>query len=106
MTASAGTTSFTGLALGANDLFTAVLNATSTIDPPSIAAAGQATAAVTVTGAALGDLVMVAAPYDLQAVGVHAYVSAADTVTILLKNGTAGAIDLGSGTWKIKVLKG
>lgn len=103
---SSGTTSFTGLALGATDLFTSVINVTSTIDPPSIAAAGQATANVTVPGAALGDFVMVAAPYDLQAVGVHGYVSAVDTVTVLLKNGTAGAVDLASGTWKIKVLKG
>lgn len=106
-----GPTIFSALGLKAKGklkqlLFSEVLNATATIDPPSIAASGQATAPVTVTGAALGDYVLVAAPYDLQGVGAHGYVSAANTVTVLLKNGTAAAVDLASGTWKIKVLKG
>lgn len=87
-------------------LITEVINATPNIDPPSIAAGAQATAAVTVNGAAFGDYVMVSAPYDLQGVGAHGYVSAANTVTVLLKNGTAAAVDLPAGTWKIKVLKG
>lgn len=95
-----------GLQVGGQTLTLAVLNATATIDPPSIATAGQALASVTVAGAALGDIVLPAAPYDLQGVGIHAYVSAANTVTLLLKNGTAAAVDLASGIWKFKVLKG
>ena len=80
-------------------------NGTDTIDPASIAASGTATADITVTGAALGDYVMVAAPYDLQGLVCTAYVSAADTVTIVLFNPTAGAVDLASGDWKVKVMR-
>lgn len=88
-----------------NGIFRKGLVATPTIDPASIAAGAQATTTVTVQGAKLGDFAMATAPYDLQAVGLHAYVSAANTVTILLKNGTAGAVDLASGVWTVKVFR-
>lgn len=105
------TTNFTAIGIKskgktAAKLVDGIINATPNIDPPSIAAGAQATAAVTVNGAVFGDYVMVSAPYDLQGVGAHGYVSAANTVTVLLKNGTAAAVDLPPGTWKIKVLKG
>lgn len=67
--------------------------------------AGETSAAITVTGAALGDFVMVAAPYDLQGITCNGYVSAANTVKIRLQNETGGPIDLASGTWKVKVIK-
>ncbi|WP_199614644.1 hypothetical protein [Paenibacillus alkalitolerans] len=86
-------------------LFTKVFNGTTTIDPASIAAGAQATAAITVTGAALGDYTLVAPPYDLQGIQMSHSVTAADTVTIVLRNGTAAAIDLASGSWKAKVLR-
>lgn len=105
--ASANTTSFTGLALGANDLFTAVLNATTTFDPASLTTyTGTTSSAITVTGAALGDFVLVSAPYTQAGVNIEGYVSAANAVTISVFNATAGTVDLASGTWKIKVLKG
>lgn len=104
---SSGTTSFTGLALGDNDLFTGVLNGTSVFDPASLATyTGTASSAITVTGAALGDFVIVTAPYDLTGIIASGTVSAANTVKITVFNATAGTIDLASGTWKIKVLKG
>jgi hypothetical protein len=74
-------------------------------NPPSIAAAGQTTTTVTVPGAALGDFALCSFSLDLQAVGLNGYVSAADTVTCLFKNGTAGAVDLASGTLRARVLK-
>lgn len=83
------------------------LTASFTYNPGNIASgAGEVSGAVTVTGAAFGDAVDVAAPYDLQGIQATGYVSAADTVRIKLSNDTGSAIDLASGSWKIKVRKG
>lgn len=87
-------------------LFTDVLNATSTIDPASLVDGAGATSTVTVTGAALGDYVLVAAPYDIQDLIVTGYVQAANTVEIRIQNESGATVDLASGTWKVKVLKG
>lgn len=67
--------------------------------------AGETSAAVTVTGAAFGDMVLVAAPYDLQGITCTGYVSAADTAQVRLQNETGGAIDLANGTWHVWVRK-
>lgn len=107
MAASTGTTNYTGLALNDKDLFTNVINATTTFDPASLATyTGSTSSGITVTGAAIGDFVLVSAPYDLAGVIASGYVSAANTVKITVFNATAGTVDLASGTWKIKVLKG
>lgn len=67
-------------------------------------AAGQAT--VTVTGAALGDIVLgVSASVDLAGLQVTGYVSAANTVTLRLRNDTGGAVDLASATYRVIVAK-
>lgn len=105
--ASSGTTSYTALALSGIDLFTGVLNGTSTVDPASLTTyTGTTSSAITVTGAAFGDFVLVAAPYTQAGVFIQGYVSAANTIVITVFNATAGTVDLTSGTWKIKVLKG
>jgi hypothetical protein len=65
--------------------------------------AGETSSGITVTGAAFGDFVDVAAPYDLQGINCTAYVSAADTVKIRAQNETGGPIDLASGTWRVRV---
>jgi len=85
-------------------LFSSVLNGTATLDPASLAAAATATATITVTGAAVGDFVIVSPGVSLAGLVMTAYVSAADTVTVVLYNPTAGAVDLASSTWKAKVL--
>lgn len=72
-----------------------------TWDPNSMGDGTVQTKSVTVTGAALGDFVLVSAPYDLQYITATAYVQAADTVYILLDNESGGAVDLGSGTWRV-----
>jgi len=105
-------TCFTAIDLDTGDgvqnvLFSGVLNATFTFDPASLVdAAGATSTGVTVTGAALGDFVLVAAPYDLQDITVTAYVSAANTVEVRVQNEGGATVDLASGTWKVKVLKG
>lgn len=81
-------------------------SASTTWNPGSLAdGAGETSAGITVTGVALGDFVLVSAPYDLQGITCNGYVSAADTVKIRLQNETTGTKDLASGTWNIRVFK-
>ncbi len=87
-------------------LTTPKLDATTTWNPAAITnASGVTSSAITVTGAAPGDFVMVAAPYDLQALDATAYVSAANTVKIRLNNLTGSTVTLASGTWRVRVVK-
>lgn len=81
------------------------LNYTATYDPPSIAAGSSATTNVGVSGAALGDFVEASFSLDLQGLTLTASVTAANQVTVVLSNNTAGAIDLGSGTLRVRVQK-
>jgi hypothetical protein len=74
-------------------------------NPPSIAVGGSTTTTATVTGAELGDFVEVSFSLDLQGLTMTGYVNAADTVTIVWANNTAGAVDLASGDIKIRVRK-
>jgi hypothetical protein len=79
---------------------------TATYDPASIAAgAAGAAQTMTVSGAALGDLVEASFSLDLQGIGINAWVSAANTVSYQFRNPTASPIDLGSGTVKCRVKK-
>lgn len=82
-----------------------VLTGSATWDPGSLVDGAGETKAITVTGAALGDFVLVAAPCDLVDMTVTGYVQAANTVEIRLQNESGGTVDLTSGTWKVKVLK-
>lgn len=82
-----------------------VLEASATFDPPNIAAAGTTTTTVTVTGAALGDIVEASFSLDSQGIMLSGYVSAADTVTTVFFNPTGGAIDLASGTLRVRSRK-
>jgi len=87
------------------DLFEVVALVKATVDPASLADGAGATTAVTVTGAALGDFVLVAAPYDLVDFTVTAYVQAANAVEIRVQNESGSVANLASGTWNILVLR-
>lgn len=77
-----------------------------TWDPSSLAdGSGETSSSITVSNAAFGDYVLVSAPYDLQGITCNGYVDAANSVKIRLQNETGGTIDLGSGSWKVRVLK-
>jgi len=82
------------------------LNGSATYNAPSVAAGGQTSTTVTVTGAVVGDLVT-AVSFGVSTAGLipTAQVTAANTVTIWLDNNTAGAIDLASTTVKVRVEK-
>jgi hypothetical protein len=74
------------------------LYASATWDAGSIATAAEAVTEVTVTGAALGDFVLVSMSIDVADLTLTAQVTAAGTVTVQLANVTGGAIDLASAT--------
>lgn len=76
-----------------------------TWDPASVASGAQTTTTVTVTGAAVGDLVAAGFSLDLQGMQLTGYVSAGNTVTVVLRNGTAVPLDLGSGTLRARCFK-
>lgn len=81
------------------------IDATFTHDPASLANLAGRTDTIAVAGAALGDYVQVAAPYDLQGLLLTAYVAAAGSVALRFDNNTGAAVDLASGTWKVRLTK-
>ena len=84
----------------------ALIQASDTWNPSSIASGESTTLAMaSVTGAALGDFVEASFSLDISGLTLTAYVSAANTVTVVLANNTAGAVDLASGTITVRVSK-
>lgn len=82
------------------------LEGNATVDFASIATGAiSAAQTITVTGAAIGDPVLISASTDLAGLLPVGYVSAADTVTFRLINLTGGAIDPGSRTYFARVQK-
>jgi hypothetical protein len=73
-------------------------------DAGSIADGDEAVQEITVTGAALGDFVLVSLSIDVADLVLTAAVTATNTVTVSLANNTGGAIDLASATAYVRVL--
>jgi hypothetical protein len=71
-----------------------VLTGIVSYDPPSLNDGDGVTTSVTVTGAALGNLVAISADDDLQGVLMTAWVSAADTVSVRFQNETGGPVNI------------
>jgi len=80
------------------------LQASETYDAGSIADGDEEVGEITVTGAALGDFVLVSHSLDVADLAITAAVTATDTVTYQLLNNTGGAIDLASGTVTVRVI--
>lgn len=76
-----------------------------TYDWPDLPTATQQTTTVTVTGAALGDYAEASMSVDLAGTALRAYVSAADTVTVVQRNDTGANVNLASGTLRVRVRK-
>lgn len=87
------------------NVFGEVIPFTATVDPASAGAGAEISGTITVTGAALGDFVLLSPGVDLQTLILSATVISADTVEWVLNNETAGAVDLASSTWKGAILK-
>lgn len=76
------------------------------IDFPSIATGASNTQTATVTGAAIGDYVAVlTCSITLSGLALSAAVTAVNTVSITAVNGTGGAVNLASATFKVAVNK-
>lgn len=75
-----------------------------TWNPGSIVDGNEEAVDVTVPGVKLGDFVFASFSLDVADLSLTADVTAADTVTAVLANNTGGAVDLGSGTLRVKVV--
>jgi hypothetical protein len=97
--------SLNGFIAGSGATISKVLSASAALDFASISAASQGNLTITVTGAAVGDEVILALPAAPTAGLVfNAFVSAADTVTVRASNITGSPIDAASATYGVVVL--
>ena len=93
-----------------NDSFRGLFNdtwtVTCTLNSASVADQAAATDTATVSGVALGDMVIgMSAGVSEAGLVRRAYVSAADTVTIATTNTTGSAVDLASTTVKFVIAR-
>lgn len=97
-----------GLVLGDGGTSVALLqHGTITIDPPSIAAGASGTATATLPGALTTDTVILIPPSNLHQdlVFQGASVTAANTVTVRLRNQGAAAVDDTAKAWTYILLR-
>lgn len=90
------------------DVFQNVIVYTDTAFDPANAATGSGTFSatdITVTGAALNDVVLVSFGVDAVDTVVTAAVTVANTVTVVVLNNTAGAVNLAAGKLILYVLQ-
>jgi parallel beta-helix repeat protein len=92
----------------AEDALALPISGSATYDPGGavdIADGAGETTTVTATGAALGDFAQASFSQPLQGVTLTAWVSATDTVSVRFQNESGGAVDLASGTLRVRVTK-
>lgn len=84
-----------------------VITGTVSVNPASVAAATCAETSVTISGALVGDVIVMSPPASLEAglCASGARVSAADTVQVRLCNVTAGAVDGAALTWSYVIIR-
>ncbi len=97
--------SLTATQVGIHTLAVGQVATSATWDPSSVAAGGTQSTTVTVSGAALGDFALASFSLDLSGLTLSSYVSATNTVTVVLTNLTGAAVNLSSGTLRVLVLK-
>ena len=85
-------------------LFKEVYTTAVAVDPASAGAGAEVSGTITVTGAAVGDIVLIGPGVDLQTLILSASVISANTVEWVLMNETAGTVDLASSTWNVVVM--
>ena len=78
---------------------------TATITPASISAGAATAFASTVTGVAAGDHVSVSGATGVAAYAVAAYVSAANTVQIVIHNPSGGSLTPSNSTYLVRVTR-
>lgn len=95
----------TATQIGIHTIAVGQAKASATWDPGSVAAGAAASTTITVSGAALGDFALASFSLSLSGLTLSAYVSATNTVTVVLSNLTAAVVDLASGTLAAIVFK-
>jgi hypothetical protein len=102
----APTTNFTNVAVaslktGGGTPITKIVKGTVAIDPASVAANAVADQTFTLTGAVVGDTLILNPPSGINAglAVLEYYVSAANQITIRFHNTTGSPIDQASGNW-------
>lgn len=88
------------LAIGAGTVIKKITKATASVDLPSINSGATGSATFTVTGAAVGDVVIVNPPTLTSGlVFGGAAVTGANTVTVYVLNASGGAVNEAAGTY-------
>jgi hypothetical protein len=85
--------------------FSEGITASASYNPNNLADGAGETTTVGCTGAAIGDAVIASFSNDLQGITLTAWVSAADTVSVRFQNESGGALDLATGTIKVKAVR-
>jgi hypothetical protein len=80
-----------------------LLAGSATVDFAEITDGNEAASDITVTGAALGDIVMVSHSLDVADLQLTADVTAANTVSVVASS-SGDTVDLGSGTVRVLVI--
>lgn len=81
-----------------------ILSGSTVVDLAALTDGVGTTNTLTVTGAALGDFVLVSSSLDAAGIIVTGYVSAADTVAVRVQNETGATLDISSATLRARVL--
>ena len=105
---SAGAIEGASLQAGAGTPITLIQKGTVTVNPADLAAGDTADESITISGAAVGDLVILQPPAAALTAGLiigQAWVSATNTVKARLYNPTGGAINEASGTWSYALIR-
>lgn len=98
-----------GLAAGSDGtILTKFIKGTVAVDLASLATVTAADASITITGAVVGDIVILNPPTAAMTAGMlvaQAHVSAADTVKARVYNASGGTVDEASGTWTYLLIR-
>jgi hypothetical protein len=95
-------THFSSLNVGSGNDISKILIGTVSVNPASLANGAEADTSVTITGAVTGAVVVMNPPAAGLTAGIDccgAWVSAANTVKIRLRNASGGTVDEAAGTW-------
>lgn len=96
------------ITLGGGTTINTIVRGTVAIDPASIASAAVGETSVTITGATVGDTVVLSPPTAGLTAGLgllDARVSAANTVKVRIANLSGGSVDEPSGTWTYMLIR-
>lgn len=98
---------FKQLSVGGGDILHKVRKAEASVNPASLASLTKAGTAVTISGVAVGDIVVAVPPATLEddLIPAGAIASGVDTVTLYLYNASAGAVDGAALTWTFLIFE-